>query len=251
MAGAQVVPNRLADAIDQRSGGRASSTTSAHGTRSPARSCAALQTSWQGHTQRRGPRPRQARHARASRAASRPTSGTARAPRRPLAALGRPLGLLLGSPGALRRAPRSAGARPTTSPGRWCLASAPASRSSFEQPPQLVLRRLQPPALACRQRRTRSIDVEREHRHRRAERVRLAPSAPLRRALERPRDAAGIFPREHARIEIQRIARFCHMLGPASARHRFAFRSKTSGAPHPRPRNGRPRQAHSTRLAGR
>src|SRR5262245_9717074 len=53
---------------------------------------------------------------------------------------------------------------------------------------------------------TSAVDIEGQHRHRRPERFRLAPSTTLGGAFERARDLSGTGPREHARIEIEHVA---------------------------------------------
>jgi hypothetical protein len=82
----------------------------------------------------------------------------------------------------------------------------------FVKPPKLVFGGLQAPTLCRWQGLARSIYVESEHRHRGAVGIRLAPPAPIRRALERSGDASGIGSSEDPRIEIESIAPFANPL---------------------------------------
>src|SRR5690242_16899588 len=77
---------------------------------------------------------------------------------------------------------------------------------SPEFPLQLDLGALQPIAFRLRQIPARAIDIEGQHRHRRAIGARLAARAPLRRALQRGRDllCAGLL--EHAASEVKGVA---------------------------------------------
>jgi hypothetical protein len=52
----------------------------------------------------------------------------------------------------------------------------------------------------------RAVDVEAQHRKRRAVRIRLLSAARLRRPLQRCRDPSGIRPRENPGLQIKRIA---------------------------------------------
>jgi hypothetical protein len=77
---------------------------------------------------------------------------------------------------------------------------------------QLVLRRFERGAafgaepLAC------AVDVEREHGHRRTERVDLAAAAPVGRALQRLGDRPRALLSEHPGLEIERVAGLGHPL---------------------------------------
>src|SRR6267143_2134125 len=73
--------------------------------------------------------------------------------------------------------------------------------------PELPFRALEHLALRARKALAAAIDVEVQHRHRRAERRALAAPAALGRALERTRDGARAAPREDAALEVERIAR--------------------------------------------
>jgi hypothetical protein len=81
-----------------------------------------------------------------------------------------------------------------------------------EQRPQLVLGRFQRFALSRRQVAAGAVDVERQHRHRRAVRIGLASMAVFGRTLERACDRHGIVQFEHTRAQVERIAGFGHML---------------------------------------
>ena len=71
---------------------------------------------------------------------------------------------------------------------------------------ELCLRSLEHASLRRPQLRPRTIHVERQHRHRRSVRIAFSPMAALGGPLERSRDALGVFPREHAAIEVERVA---------------------------------------------
>src|SRR5204863_10135913 len=75
-----------------------------------------------------------------------------------------------------------------------------------------------------------AVDVERQHRHRRAIRLALPSMAPLRRPFERARDGARIGAGEHSAIEIERVARLRDMLRPAFRGHR-TFTVHPTGQP--------------------
>src|SRR5690606_20220209 len=74
---------------------------------------------------------------------------------------------------------------------------------------------------ALRQALAGAVDVEGEHRHRRAIGIGLAPLAAVSRALERQRDLARRRLFEHALLERQRIARLRDALRPAPAAARL------------------------------
>src|ERR1700692_1403262 len=81
---------------------------------------------------------------------------------------------------------------------------------------QFVLGALQR-ALACgRQVLAGAIEIEDQHRQRRAVRIRFAAFAALGRALERSGDALWVLPGEDALIEVERVARARHPGGPAA-----------------------------------
>ena len=63
-----------------------------------------------------------------------------------------------------------------------------------------------------------AIDVEDQHRQRRAVGLRFAPVAFLRRALERSGDALGVFPGEDAAFQIERTAFARDTAGPGAGR---------------------------------
>ena len=86
-----------------------------------------------------------------------------------------------------------------------------------EQAAQLVLGGLESGPLRRGELLTRPVQVEREHRHGGTERIRLAAIALLGRTLERAGDLPRIFEGEHPGLEIERIARLGHSLGPALA----------------------------------
>src|SRR3989442_2853962 len=97
-------------------------------------------------------------------------------------------------------------------PGRGRSASALLA----EQPAQFLLG-LRDLALARRrQLAAGAVLVEREHRHGRAERRRLAPAAPLRRALQGARHLLGR-ELEDALLQVERVARLDDPLGPVAA----------------------------------
>jgi len=80
------------------------------------------------------------------------------------------------------------------------------SCGSMGEGAQLVLRRLEHAASPRRQLLAGAVDVERQHRHRRAVRRTLASLAALRRARQRTRDLPWIVLRKHATLQIQRVA---------------------------------------------
>src|SRR2546421_4206296 len=73
--------------------------------------------------------------------------------------------------------------------------------------PELPFRGLEHLALRARQAFAAAIDLEVQHRHRRAERRALAPAAVLRGALERACHRARAALGEHAVLEIERVTR--------------------------------------------
>ena len=77
---------------------------------------------------------------------------------------------------------------------------------------QLVLGALENRAPSLAERFARTIDIKHEHRHGGTEWIGLAAVAPFRRALKRTRNRGGILAREHASVEIQRVARLGDML---------------------------------------
>ena len=81
--------------------------------------------------------------------------------------------------------------------------------------PEFVLCRLQALALLRGEMPAGSIDIKRQHRHRRVEWRRLAASAAVRGTLQRKRDVARVLQCEHAGFEIQRITALRHPLRPA------------------------------------
>src|SRR5438105_8347602 len=85
-----------------------------------------------------------------------------------------------------------------------------------KQPAQLLLGLRQLPLARCRQLAAGAVLVERQHRHGRAERSRLAPAAPLRRALQRARHLLGREV-EDALPQVERVARLHDPLGPVAA----------------------------------
>src|SRR5262249_21730711 len=96
-----------------------------------------------------------------------------------------------------------------SSGGLLALARAPAKRA------QLVLGALEPAAPVLRQLLPGAVDVEDQHRHRRAERLRLAALAPLRRTAQGAGDRSRIGPGEDARVEVDRVALARDPLRPA------------------------------------
>ena len=90
------------------------------------------------------------------------------------------------------------------------------------RPPELLaqfdLRLLQRPAAARGQIPAGAIDVEDQHRQRRAVRLGLAAMALLSRALERSGDALGVFPGEDAAFQIERTAFARDAAGPGAGR---------------------------------
>src|SRR5947208_10602442 len=87
---------------------------------------------------------------------------------------------------------------------------------------QLDLGALQRLLARCRKLAAGPIDVERQHRQRRAIGTALAAAAAFRRALERARDPLWIAAREHALVEIERVAVLGHPRRPPAARPRAA-----------------------------
>ena len=88
-----------------------------------------------------------------------------------------------------------------------------------------LLRCLQPLPPVLRKFSSRTIDIETDHRHRRAKRIGLFPPTSIRGPLQRTRDAAGIRTREHSRIQIQGVAGLCYVGRPTlSSRHESARR---------------------------
>src|SRR5262249_19278962 len=83
---------------------------------------------------------------------------------------------------------------------------------------QLALGALQGLLLRGRQVLAGAVEIECEHRERRAIGIGLAAPAALGRALERSGDALGILPGEHAVREIERVAVARDRTGPAAAR---------------------------------
>ena len=105
-------------------------------------------------------------------------------------------------------------------------------RGSTKRPAQFDLRPLEHPPLAAAERRSRPVDMEHEHRHRRAEGIALSSSAVLRRALEEARDRRRITPRKNTAIEVARIAGLRHPLRRRrSRRPRCLLRHLRSIAP--------------------
>ena len=86
---------------------------------------------------------------------------------------------------------------------------------------QLVLGRLEHPFPTVAQSLTGTIDVEGEHRHRRAKRVALATSAAVGRSLQGSRDRARAPLAEDTLLEIQGVAGLGHVLRPAARRAGF------------------------------
>src|SRR5690606_3787577 len=80
---------------------------------------------------------------------------------------------------------------------------------------QLVLGTLAHAALRSGHSLAAAIDVEREHRHGRAERLALAPPAALGGSLQGSRDGAWILAGENPRLQVERVARAHHAGGPA------------------------------------
>jgi predicted outer membrane protein len=87
---------------------------------------------------------------------------------------------------------------------------------AVEQPAQLHLGALEDVTALRRETPSGAVDVKIEHRHRRAERLGLAPPTLERRSFQGCGDGAGRTPREHARLEIERIARLHDLGGPTT-----------------------------------
>jgi hypothetical protein len=117
-------------------------------------------------------------------------------------------------PGAAGSAGPGRGLATTTRISGSALRRYPTTRPAEERP-QLVLGGLQTGAAARRQLPPRTIDVEGEHRHCRAERVRLAPPTALSRELQRSGDLARVLPREHAGLQVQGPAGLGYPLRPS------------------------------------
>src|SRR5215831_6411252 len=115
---------------------------------------------------------------------------------------------------ASRRGDRSA----VVAIGRAALlrrAASVAASLSPEFMAELGLRSLEHSALACAEVGASAVDVERQHRHRRAVRLTLSAAAVLRRSLEGSRDLARILRPEHVSLEVERVALFGHACRPA------------------------------------
>src|SRR5262245_10474307 len=80
---------------------------------------------------------------------------------------------------------------------------------------QLIFCLVEPPLARRRQGPPGTVDVEGQHRERRAVGIGLPPPAAQRRALERGRDLLRASLGEHAAFEIERIAALGHTLRPA------------------------------------
>src|SRR5258707_1460189 len=90
----------------------------------------------------------------------------------------------------------------------------PRSLVAAELVPQLGLGALQAVALRFRQRLAGAVDIERQHRERRAIGACLAARTAFGRALERSRDSFWISQREDAVRQIERVAFPGHALRP-------------------------------------
>src|SRR5262249_1557454 len=75
---------------------------------------------------------------------------------------------------------------------------------------QFVLCLFQTPAVGLRQVLSGAVDVENEHRHRRAIGIRFSTRAMLGRTLERERDLLWILEREHTLLQVEGIRVFRH-----------------------------------------
>lgn len=80
--------------------------------------------------------------------------------------------------------------------------------------PQFVFGILESISLSLRELIPRPIDVERQHRHRRAERIGLAASTALSRVFKGFSYPPRVIVREHAWLEIESIATLGYMLRP-------------------------------------
>jgi hypothetical protein len=98
-------------------------------------------------------------------------------------------------------------------------------------PPQLILGTLEHRTALPAEMFSGAIDVEHEHRHRRPEGIRLAPLTSLGGSLEGTCNRSGILPSKHAVLEIERIARLCHTLGPPRRFGRAPFFRSCRGTP--------------------
>src|SRR5262249_48844821 len=116
--------------------------------------------------------------------------------------------------------------------GPLALARRLFARRLFVERAQLALGRLQASALGPRQLAAGAIDVEREHRHRRAVRARFAPAASLGRALQGSRDGSWASGKNLA-LEIERVALARDTLRPASRRSRSTPAGSTHTAAPP------------------
>src|SRR5262245_54791243 len=116
-----------------------------------------------------------------------------------------------------------AGQAPTASRGRARAAPDPqwSARASglAVQVAQLVLGLVQAGAVASRELRPGPVDVEDQHGHGGAKGVGLASTAPIGGALEGARHGTGRALLEHAGLEVERVARAGHVLGPAVLLH--------------------------------
>src|SRR5439155_18489799 len=111
-------------------------------------------------------------------------------------------------------------ANASPSPLRGFCSQLPAGRVfvTTEGASQFGLRLLQYAPLARAQIVPGPVDVERQHRHRRAVWLALEAMAVLRRALERTRDSLRVVPREDAALEIERVALLRDTRRPAPTR---------------------------------
>src|SRR5580704_8242815 len=120
------------------------------------------------------------------------------------------------------RRPSRAASRPPQGDGKRKDAGRFDLKCSCSRPSELLaqfdLRLLQRPAAARGQIPAGAIDVEDQHRQRRAVGLRFAPVAFLRRALERSGDALGVFPGEDAAFQIERTAFARDTAGPGAGR---------------------------------
>jgi hypothetical protein len=93
---------------------------------------------------------------------------------------------------------------------------------------QLAFRSLEHSSLTGAEVVARSIDVERQHRHRRTIRLALATMTSLGGPLERQRDPMRILPGKDAPVEVERVAPFRYARRPAAPRCIPVSSSRTS-----------------------
>ena len=147
-----------------------------------------------------------------------------------------PSGILdvkLAAIGAVGKA-RSAHPASTNSRGTSVMSCAPKAhmrglsffrRGAPKLAPKLILRRVEPRPVFVRQVLARAVHIKDQHRHGRAEGISLAARACFCRALEGCGDPLGVFERENALLEVERVRVRGNVLRPTFG---FPFRHHRS-----------------------